>query len=447
MGRDVAKGVGPLELGNHALAIVLDLQAGNALLAYANETDVAGVRVQAVLDELRERFSRIGLAQGEPAHELERIVDAHLPFLDGGFSRLPRHGGTLAQPLESLPLAAAAGNTLASPLMRSFFLIMLMSSSALAGQDRTYRYLHLDVFTDQVLTGNQLAVFLAPAGLSAEEMQLIAREMNFSESTFVLPPEAQGTDFRVRIFTPRSELDFAGHPTIGTAFALARAGKIAPLQKRVVLGEGIGPVPVDLEWKGRELDFAWMYQLEPTFGKTIEDLGAVATALGVEAKDVEASGLPVQEVSCGATFLFVPMATRAAVDRAALDRAAMGSLLEKLEMQRRGVFIFSKEPGGDDATVYSRMLSFGGNEDPADGKRERSPGLLSRAPRRRSQGKGGRDPEPPGCCDGPPEPGPHRNRSGGRRHQGSSRRRRFRFRGRGHDRARLALSSTIERPV
>jgi trans-2,3-dihydro-3-hydroxyanthranilate isomerase len=245
--------------------------------------------------------------------------------------------------------------------------MLLMSSSALFGQERTYRYLHFDVFTDQVLTGNQLAVFLAPAGLSDEEMQLIAREMAFSESTFVFPAEAGGNDFRVRIFTPSRELDFAGHPTIGTAFALARAGKIAPGKKRVVLGEGIGPVPVDLEWEGKSLRFAWMHQLEPTFGKTIEDVAAVTAALGVEASDVEASGLPVQEVSCGATFLFVPMATRAAVDRASLDRAAMGGLLEKLQMQRRGVFVFSKEPGGDDATVYSRMLSFGVLEDPATG--------------------------------------------------------------------------------
>ncbi len=245
--------------------------------------------------------------------------------------------------------------------------MLLMTSSVLYGQNRTYRYLHLDVFTDRVLTGNQLAVFLAPEGLSAEEMQLIAREMNFSESTFVFPADAPGTDFRVRIFTPRSELDFAGHPTIGTAFALARAGKIDPKKKRVVLGEGIGPVPVDLEWGDGGLRFAWMYQLEPTFGKTIEDAAAVAEALGVEAADIRGSGTPVQEVSCGATFLFVPMATRAAVDRAALDRAAMGSLLERREMQRRGVFVFSKEPGGDDATVYSRMLSFGGNEDPATG--------------------------------------------------------------------------------
>jgi trans-2,3-dihydro-3-hydroxyanthranilate isomerase len=171
----------------------------------------------------------------------------------------------------------------------------------------------------------------------------------------------------VRIFTPARELDFAGHPTIGTAFALARAGKVAPGTKRVVLGEGIGPVPVDLEWEGKTLRFAWMYQLEPAFGKTIEDVAAVAAALGVEGADIRASGLPVQEVSCGATFLFVPMATRAAVDRAALDGAAMGGLLERLGMERRGVFVFSKEPGGDDATVYSRMLSFRGIEDPATG--------------------------------------------------------------------------------
>jgi len=245
--------------------------------------------------------------------------------------------------------------------------MLLISSTALFGQDRTYRYLHLDVFTDRVLTGNQLAVFLAPQGLSDDEMMLIAREMNFSESTFVFPAEAAGTDFRVRIFTPSRELDFAGHPTIGTAFALARAGKIAPGKARVVLGEGIGPVPVDLEWERSELRFAWMYQLEPTFGKTIEDVATVAGALGVEASDIQTSGLPVQEVSCGATFLFVPMATRAALDRASLDRAAMGGFLERLQMQRRGVFLFSKEPGGDDATVYSRMLSFRGIEDPATG--------------------------------------------------------------------------------
>jgi trans-2,3-dihydro-3-hydroxyanthranilate isomerase len=249
--------------------------------------------------------------------------------------------------------------------MRSIFI--MLSLFGLSSEVRSYRYVHLDVFTDRALTGNQLAVFLAPEGLSAEQMLLIAREMNFSESTFVLPAEAPGTDFRVRIFTTSREIDFAGHPTIGTAFALARAGKIAAGTKRVTLGEGIGPVPVDLEWEGPELRFAWMYQKEPVFGKTVDDLGAVARALGVETSDIAATGVPVQEVDCGARFLIVPMSTRAAVDRAALDRATLGAILEAREMERRGVFIYSNEPGGDDATVYSRMLSFRGIEDPATG--------------------------------------------------------------------------------
>jgi predicted PhzF superfamily epimerase YddE/YHI9 len=111
-------------------------------------------------------------------------------------------------------------------MTRSFLLMMLTAGGAAFGEDRIYPYVHLDVFTDRVLTGNQLAVFLSPEGLSGDEMQLIAREMAFSETTFVFPAETAGADFRVRIFTPSREIDFAGHPTIGTAFALARAGKI-----------------------------------------------------------------------------------------------------------------------------------------------------------------------------------------------------------------------------
>ena len=87
---------------------------------------------------------------------------------------------------------------------------------------RSYRYLHLDVFTDRLFGGNQLAVFLDGRGLSASAMQAIAKEMNYSESTFILPAEGHDSDVRVRIFTPGEELPMAGHPTIGTAFALAR---------------------------------------------------------------------------------------------------------------------------------------------------------------------------------------------------------------------------------
>src|SRR5436190_18428029 len=93
---------------------------------------------------------------------------------------------------------------------------------------RSYRYLHLDVFTDHVFGGNQLAVVLDGRGLSSVTMQAIAKEMAFSETTFVQPPERTDTDVRMRIFTPADELHIAGHPTIGSAFALARAGVIDP---------------------------------------------------------------------------------------------------------------------------------------------------------------------------------------------------------------------------
>jgi trans-2,3-dihydro-3-hydroxyanthranilate isomerase len=106
---------------------------------------------------------------------------------------------------------------------------------------RSYRYLHLDVFTDRVFGGNQLAVVLDGRGLASETMQAIAKEMAFSETTFVLPPEVAGTDARMRIFTPGDELPIAGHPTIGSAFALARAGVIEPGRERFVFGLGIGP--------------------------------------------------------------------------------------------------------------------------------------------------------------------------------------------------------------
>ena len=128
---------------------------------------------------------------------------------------------------------------------------------------RTYRYLHLDVFTDPPFEGNQLAVFPEPAGLTTEQMQTIAREMNFSESRY-LSAGGAGDDVRMRIFTPGEELPMAGHPTIGSTFALAQEGVIEPRTGRFVFGLGVGPTPVSLEWKGNALDFAWMTQKNPT---------------------------------------------------------------------------------------------------------------------------------------------------------------------------------------
>ncbi len=124
-----------------------------------------------------------------------------------------------------------------------------------------YHYLHLDVFTDRPLTGNQLAVFLDAQGLDADVMQRIALEMAFSETTFVFPAEHPTTDYRVRIFTPRTEIPMAGHPTVGTTFALAHAGRITKASASIMLGLGIGRTPVGLEWGGDQLDSSSHYNL------------------------------------------------------------------------------------------------------------------------------------------------------------------------------------------
>lgn len=248
--------------------------------------------------------------------------------------------------------------------------LCLLFGATLSGQDaRRYPYLHIDVFTDRPLAGNQLAVLLHPAGLTTDEMLAITREMGFSETAFVFASDDPTADFRVRIFSLNlnREIEVAGHPTIGTVFALASRGLIEPGRPRLILELGIGPTPVDLEWEGSRLKFAWMEQRRPEFGGVLTDHAAVASALGVPPDAIRETGLPVQQVSCGAPFLLVPLRTRADVDRAALDRAAMGRLLDTAGLVRRGVFVFSLEPGDDGATAYSRMFGFGVVEDPATG--------------------------------------------------------------------------------
>jgi len=234
---------------------------------------------------------------------------------------------------------------------------------------RTYRYLHYDVFTDTRFEGNQLAVFPEPAGLAADDMLTIAREMNFSESTFIFPAEAAGTGVRMRIFTPGEELPIAGHPTIGSTFALVHEGTIKPGQAQFVFGLGVGPTPVSLEWKGDALDFAWMTMPLPTFGPEVSGRPAFARSLGLEPGDLAAS--PVQPVSCGNVFLFAPLASRAAVDRISIDRAAYAACLRAAGLDELPVFILTLDRAGarGDETVYSRMLApgFGIAEDPATG--------------------------------------------------------------------------------
>lgn len=231
------------------------------------------------------------------------------------------------------------------------------------------RYLHLDVFTDSPFEGNQLAVFPEPAGLTTEEMQTITREMNFSECTFIFPPETPGTDVRMRIFTPGEELPMAGHPTIGSTFALVREGVIKPGQPGFVFGLGVGPTPVSLEWNGNALAFAWMTQKNPEFGAEIKDRPGFARALGVADGDL-ADPSP-QQVSCGVPFLFAALRSRTAVDRVAVDSKAYAAACRDAGIADLPLFIFTTDRTGaaGDEAVYSRMLApqFGIFEDPATG--------------------------------------------------------------------------------
>jgi trans-2,3-dihydro-3-hydroxyanthranilate isomerase len=231
------------------------------------------------------------------------------------------------------------------------------------------RYLQYDVFTDKPLAGNQLAVFTDTAGLSAAEMQAMTRETKFSECTFVQPSEAAGTDVRLRIFGPANELQFAGHPVIGSTFALADDSAIKPGQKEFTFGLGVGPTLVELEWAAAGADnptlqFAWMTQQKPVFGPTLNAPGPLAAALGIDPSMLRPGVLP-QEVNCGSPFFIVPLVSRAAIDQAVVDIRTAAAMFEAAKITRRGLFIFSTEPGADGATVYSRMM--GANEDPATG--------------------------------------------------------------------------------
>lgn len=233
----------------------------------------------------------------------------------------------------------------------------------------TLRYLHYDVFTARSFEGNQLAVFLDAQSVDVATMQRLTQEMNFAESTFVLPVESLGTDVRMRIFTPAREMPMAGHPTIGTTFALADLGVIPRGCDRWVFGLNIGPVPVTLEWSAAGLQRAWMDQGRPEWRASGTPALAVLDAIHADRAAWTATALPVEELSCGAAFFYVPLATRAAVDACEADGAAMKRIVSAFGASHVGVFVFSAERGDDDATVYSRMFApeAGVVEDPATG--------------------------------------------------------------------------------
>jgi trans-2,3-dihydro-3-hydroxyanthranilate isomerase len=237
---------------------------------------------------------------------------------------------------------------------------------------RETRFVQVDVFTDKPFGGNPLAVFPDAEGLATEEMQQLAREMNLSETTFVLPPQATGADFRVRIFTPAAEMPFAGHPVVGTHWTLAHLGRVVLREPvtQVRFELGVGVLPADLYVTGGQVERVVMTQDRPTFHAVLEDVTNLAAGLGLAPEAISATGLPVQIVSTGVPQMMVPVRSLAevqALDAGKLNTAALNRVCE--ELGTACVHVFTLETEQPEATVHVRMFAplLGVPEDPATG--------------------------------------------------------------------------------
>ena len=230
------------------------------------------------------------------------------------------------------------------------------------------RYITVDVFTDQAFGGNPLAVVLDAGGLSTEQMQSIAREFNYSETTFVLPPRDAANDAQVRIFTVNREIPFAGHPNVGTAFVLATLAATPPA--RLLFEEGAGLVPVEIA-----TDQGRVVSTEFTAPQPLKRMSQVsaeqaAALLSLSASDVKTDRHPPQVISVGLSFIAVELASREALRRAKADAAAFERTFPLDGSD--AVYLYTREvpPGEKPCDLQARMFhpgSSGLSEDPATG--------------------------------------------------------------------------------
>jgi trans-2,3-dihydro-3-hydroxyanthranilate isomerase len=225
----------------------------------------------------------------------------------------------------------------------------------------------VDVFTDQIFGGNQLAVFKDSENLSTDEMQNIAKELNLSEITFVTDI---GINYKkLRIFTPKIELPMAGHPTIGTAFVLADECAIETSEgiNRLVFQEGVGEIEVSIEIKNAKIRLVEMAQPMPTFGPIFDDIQKISELLSINITDID-TDYPIQTVSTGVPFLYVPIKTLGAIKKIKMR-------LYKWEEHfcendgTKNIFTFTKQTLNACSTVHSRMFApaMGIAEDSATG--------------------------------------------------------------------------------
>ena len=244
--------------------------------------------------------------------------------------------------------------------------------------ERFFDFWRVDVFTQVPLEGNPLAVFPRATGLSKDEMEAIAREMNLSETTFVFPASNPEAHYRNRIFTPRGEIPFAGHPSLGTAYVAALEGLVPkPEGASVVYQElEIGVLPLELLVEGGTVVKVVMTQGEPILGRRLQGFEALARALGVRPRDIGVKGLGPQLASTGIPSLQVPLRSLELVRGLDPDMKLLGKVLDRLG-PHTVCYAFALEAEAKDAHVHARAFAPQESirEDPATGSAAGACGL------------------------------------------------------------------------
>ena len=222
----------------------------------------------------------------------------------------------------------------------------------------------VDVFAEEKYAGNQLAVVRDAAGLSDSEMQNITKEMNYSETTFILSDDQRNGGYDVRIFTPAEEVPFAGHPTLGTAYVIQQEIIKEPVEK-IILNLKVGQIPVTFNYTGKEKNVLRMKQIEPIFGQIIEP-EQISQVLGINTGDID-ERFPVQEVSTGMFFIIVPLKTLDVVKRAKVAKDKYFKLIEN--RQAKAILVFCPETYSKENDLNVRVFVdyYGIPEDPATG--------------------------------------------------------------------------------
>jgi trans-2,3-dihydro-3-hydroxyanthranilate isomerase len=230
------------------------------------------------------------------------------------------------------------------------------------------RYITVDVFTDRAFGGNPLAVILDAQGLSTAQMQAIATEFNYSETTFVLPPQDKAHDAQVRIFTVRSEIPFAGHPNVGTAFVLATQADKAP--ERLLFEERAGLVPLEILKKGGKVVGAELTAPKPLARLSQVSVEDAAACVSLSPADIKTDRHRPQIASVGLPFLAVELVSRQALQKARPDAAAFDRVFPRDDSD--AIYLYTRDVPAQEkpCDLQARMFHPGASglsEDPATG--------------------------------------------------------------------------------